>query len=80
MVTPSHPHEPRDDHSVSVCELAFGVNVFDFDFGPTLILANNQSSAALLVLDTCLIVGLRLLNYHFHHGFGIFKDVQLRLL
>ena len=42
-----------------VCELVFGVNVFDLDFWSTkLIRSNNQSSATLWVLETCLIVGL----------------------
>ena len=39
-----------------VCELVFGVNVFDS--GSKLILSNNQSRATLWVLDSCLIVGL----------------------
>ena len=42
-----------------VCELVFGVNVFDFGFwGSKLILSNNQSRATFWVLETCLIVGL----------------------
>ena len=42
-----------------VCELVFGVNIFDFGFfGPGFILSNNQSGATLWVRDTCLIVGL----------------------
>ena len=41
-----------------VCELVFGVNVFDLDFGSKLILSNNQSRATLWVLETCLTVGL----------------------
>ena len=43
----------------NVCELVFDVNVFDLDFlGSKLIRSNNQSSATLWVLATCLIVGL----------------------
>ena len=42
-----------------VCELFFGVNIFDLDLGSRLILSNNQSKATLWVRDTCLIVGLR---------------------
>ena len=30
-----------------VCELVLGVNVFDLDLGPKLILSNNQSRATL---------------------------------
>ena len=41
-----------------VCELVFGVNALDLDFGSKLIRSNNQSSATLSVLETCLIVGL----------------------
>ena len=44
-----------------VCELVFGVNVFDLDlwiFASKLILSNHQSCAILWVLDTCLFVGL----------------------
>ena len=42
-----------------VCELVFGVNIFDLDFGEsTFILSNNQSSARLWFRDTSLIVGL----------------------
>ena len=41
-----------------VCELVFGVNVFDSDFGVQMILSNNQSRATLWVLETCLLVGL----------------------
>ena len=41
-----------------VCELVFGVNVFDLDFGSNLVRSHNQSRATLWVLDTCLIVGL----------------------
>ena len=41
-----------------VCELVFGVDVFDLDFGVRLIRSNNQSRATLWVLDTCLSVGL----------------------
>ena len=42
-------------------------------------MSNNQSSATLWVLDTCLIVGLRsTFNYHFDHGFVDFKNVQHR--
>ena len=41
-----------------VRELVVGVNIFDLDLGAQLILSNNQSSATLWVLDTCLIVGL----------------------
>ena len=44
-------------------------------FGPKLIPPNNQSSATLWVLDTCLIVSF---NYHFDHCFVVFKSVQLR--
>ena len=40
------------------CELVFGVNIFDLDFGSKLILSNNQSSTNLWVRDTCLIVAL----------------------
>ena len=40
-----------------VCELVFGVNVFDLDLS-RLILSNDQSCATLWVRDTCLIVGL----------------------
>ena len=36
-----------------VCELVFGVNIFNLDFG-----SSNQSRATLWVLETCLIVGL----------------------
>ena len=42
-----------------VCELVFGVDVFDL--GSRLIRSNNQSRATLWVLETCLIVGLLLL-------------------
>ena len=41
-----------------VCELVFGVNVFELDFRSKLILSNNQSRATLWVRETCLIVGL----------------------
>ena len=41
-----------------VCELVFGVNVFDLDLGSKLILSNNQSRATLWVLETCVNVGL----------------------
>ena len=41
-----------------VCELYFGLNVFEFDLGSKLIRSNNQSRATLWVLETCLIVGL----------------------
>ena len=42
-----------------VCELVFGVDVLDLDLGGSkLIRSNNQSSATLWVLETCLIVGL----------------------
>ena len=42
-------------------------------------MSNNKSSATLWVLDTCLIVGLRsTFNYHFDHGFVVFKNVQHR--
>ena len=41
-----------------VCELVFGVNVFDLDLGVQLIRSNIQSRATLWVLETCLIVGL----------------------
>ena len=44
-----------------VCELVFGVDRVDVDFGSKLILSNNQANATLWVLDTCLIVGLLLL-------------------
>ena len=39
-----------------VCELVFGVNVFDMDFESKLIRSNSQSKATLWVLETCLIV------------------------
>ena len=39
-------------------KLFFGVNIFDLDFRVQLPLSNNQSSATLWVLDTCLSVGL----------------------
>ena len=43
-----------------VCDLVFGINVFDLDFGGSkLILSNDQSRASLWVRETCLIVGLR---------------------
>ena len=63
-----------------VRELVFGVNTF----GPglwesKLILSNDQSSATLWVLDTCLIVGPSAFDDHFDRCFVIFKDVQLRL-
>ena len=45
--------------SQQVCELVFGVNVTDLNFGSRLILSNNQSTATLWVRETCLIVGLR---------------------
>ena len=48
-------------------------------FGSKLTLSNNQPSAALWVLDTCLIVGLRPLKNHLDHGFVVLKNVQLRL-
>ena len=41
-----------------LCELVFGVDVFDLDLGVKLILSNNHSRATLWVLETCLIVGL----------------------
>ena len=42
-----------------VSKLVFGVDVLDLDFfGSKLIRSNNQSSATLWVLETCLIVGL----------------------
>ena len=41
-----------------VCELVFGVNVFDLDFGVQIDSIKNQSRATLWVLETCLIVGL----------------------
>ena len=41
-----------------VCELVFGVDVFDLDFGSKLILSNNQSKATLWFLETCLMVRL----------------------
>ena len=47
--------------------------------GSKLILSNNQSSATLWVLDTCLFVGLRAFDEHLDHNFVIFTDVQLRL-
>ena len=40
-----------------VCESVLGVNVLDLDLGE-LIRSNNQLSATLWVLETCLIVGL----------------------
>ena len=40
-----------------VCQLVFGVSVFDVDCGVQ-IDSNNQSRATLWVLETCLIVGL----------------------
>ena len=42
-----------------VCELVFGVNVTDLNFGSKFILSNNQSRATLWVRETCLIAGLR---------------------
>ena len=45
------------DFRQHVCELVFGVNIFDLDFGVQ-IDPVNQSSATLWVRDTCLIVGL----------------------
>ena len=41
-----------------VCELVFGVDELDLDFGSKLIRSNNQSRATLWVLEKCLIVGL----------------------
>ena len=42
-----------------VCELVFGDNITDLDFGVQVDPVNNQSRATLWVLETCLIVGLR---------------------
>ena len=44
-----------------VCELVFGVGIFDLKLWIWFILSNNQSRATLWVLDTCLFVGLLLL-------------------
>ena len=46
-------------------------------FGSKLILSNNQSSATLWVLDTCLIAGLLPFDDHFDHSFVVLKDVRL---
>ena len=42
--------------SQHVCELAFGVYVFDLDLGSKLILSDNPSTATLWFPDTCLIL------------------------
>ena len=45
--------------SQKVSKLVCGVDILDLDFlGSKLIRPNNQSSATLRVLETCLIVGL----------------------
>ena len=41
-----------------VCELVFGVILFDLDLGVQIDSINNQSRATLWVLETCLTVGL----------------------
>ena len=37
----------------NVCELVFGVNVFDLDLGSRLILSNNQSRICSFVFEVC---------------------------
>ena len=59
-----------------VCELFFGVDVFDLDSGSRLIRSNNQPRATLWVLETCLIVGLLPFNDHFDHSFIVLKHIQ----
>ena len=61
-----------------VCELVFGVNVFDLDFRNKLIRSNNhnQSRATLWVLETCLIVGPPSLYNNLDHCFVVFKHIQ----
>ena len=44
-----------------VCKLVFGVDIFELNFWVQIHSVNNQARATLWVLDTCLIVGLRLL-------------------
>ena len=67
---------PLVNMSASWC---LGVNMFDWILGSKLIRSNNQSSATLWVLDTCLIVGLLPFDDRLDHCFGVFKNVQLGL-
>ena len=63
-----------------VCELVFGVNVFDLDLGSKLIRSKDQSRATLWVLETCVIVGLLPFYDHLDHCFVVFKDIQQSFL
>ena len=49
-------------------------------FGSRLVRSNNQSSATLWVLETCLIVGLFPFNDHLDHCFVVFKHIQQSFL
>ena len=61
-------------HCRYVCELVFGVNVFDLDFGVQIDSIKKQikSNLTLWILETCLIAGLLPLN-HLDHCFVAFK-------
>ena len=49
-------------------------------FGSRLIRSNNQSSATVWVLETCLIVGLPSFNDHLDHCFVVLKHIQQSFL
>ena len=62
-----------------VCELVFGVNIFDLDLGSKLIRSNNQSSATLWVQETCLFAQLLPLVIILFTAALSSTNVQLRL-
>ena len=62
-----------------VCELVFGVNVFDLDFGSKLILSNNQSRATLGLGNVSHCRASSLYD-HLDHCFVVFKHIQQSFL
>ena len=66
--------------SQDVSKLVFGVDVLDLGFGSKLIRSNNQSSASLWVLETCLFLGFLPLKCHLDHCIVVLKQIQQSFL
>ena len=62
----------------NVSELVFGVNIFDLDLAFQIDPVEQQNKGNSVVTGIVSHRRTSSFNYHFDHGFVIFKDVQLR--
>ena len=72
-------HFARNFLGQNVSKLLFGVNVFDLDFGVQVRSVKQPIKSDSVSSRHRYHRGTSSFNYHFHHGFDVFKDVQLRL-